>query len=91
MESCWDDAAGELQLWIARAMGVDATIKDWILWENKCSAWSMPFATLFAEWLSKREAGITFGEFAGGKEQIGFVKRHMEGKQCMRARFSEHC
>jgi hypothetical protein len=75
------DLAAELQLWIARAMGVDAMVNDWIEFEKQCSTWSVPFGVLLTEWLSKREAGVSFGEFGGGKEEDLFVMQHIQGKQ----------
>jgi hypothetical protein len=84
MGSLWKDAAGELQLLVAASMGADATIQDWIAFERKCKAWSVPFATLFAEWLKERELGSKFCFLEGTEEQfdgqIQFVGRHVQGE-----------
>jgi hypothetical protein len=80
MDPRFSQAAGELQLWIARLMGADATVQEWIVFEKKCSTWSVGFEELLAEWLRVQSAGSRLPEFAGGKEQMAFVMRHMEGK-----------
>jgi hypothetical protein len=73
--------AGELQLWIARSMGVDATVQDWIAFEEKCSTWSVPFVALFMEWLKSLESGSTFCRFEGTEQEVRFVGSHVQGKQ----------
>jgi hypothetical protein len=74
------DLAAELQLWIARAMGADATLKELMSFEEQCGLQGVSFTPLFAEWLGEQEAGVVLGQFAGGKEDILFVTRHIEGE-----------
>jgi hypothetical protein len=74
-----------VKAWIARAMGVDATVKGWIALEEQCSTLHVPFATLFAEWLQQQEAGSRFGAFGDSseeefEEQMQFVGRHVQGQ-----------
>jgi hypothetical protein len=73
------DLATELRWEVARWMGVDATIQDWMVVEALCLAWSVPFATLFTEWLKERELGSKFWLFSGTQQEARFLKDHVQG------------
>jgi hypothetical protein len=60
-------------------MGAEATIQDWIQFESFCSTWSVPFATLLAEWLRSVSAGSRFGLSCPTSEAFCFVRDYVHG------------
>jgi hypothetical protein len=71
----------ELQYTVARCMGVDTTLQDWIRFRERTSTWSVGFGGLFTEWLSCLAPGSRCGPCAHSKEVLAFVREYSAGKR----------
>jgi hypothetical protein len=72
--------AAELQYKVVRAMGVDTTLEDWILFRKKTDTWSVKFGDLFKEWLSRLAPGSRCGWCLYSDQVLAFVREYTVGK-----------
>jgi len=70
----------EIALKIAAEMGADATPGDWAAVRRVSRAWRRGAGAGLRAWLLAREGGQRFGPFEGTKEELGFVRDHVQGK-----------
>jgi hypothetical protein len=70
----------DVQLLVAASMGADATVQDWIVFKERCSAWSVPFDRLLREWCRGQCVGQRFSYLAGTEAELEFVRGHVHGE-----------
>lgn len=75
-----DRLPAELRFATAEQMGADATIQQWIRFEQRCSADKVDFAPLFTAWLRARDEDSTCCASAWDADEKSFVRRHIPGK-----------
>jgi hypothetical protein len=80
MDSCVPVLPAELQLMVVWRIPCSASIADWVSVSRVSRWWREESRVRFTEWVSKQELGKQFGYFAGSKAEIGFVRRHMAGR-----------
>jgi hypothetical protein len=70
----------ELVLMVVERLGADATIQDWMNFEQECEARKAPFAPLFEAWLRSLSADCTIWRSASSQAEAAFVRRHLDSK-----------
>jgi hypothetical protein len=72
----------DLRAEIACAMGVDATVSDWIAISQVCSSWRRGMDVAFRHYLYGQKAGERFCLFGGVRRELTFMKRYLKCKAC---------
>jgi hypothetical protein len=68
----------EVQLYVVRWLGAEATLIDWARLRSEHATWSVGIDALFDEWLRMRSVGSRFSHFHGrGDCELQFVMDHI--------------
>jgi hypothetical protein len=78
----------EVQGEIAAAMGVDATIQDWMVVEAVCRSWRAGVAGALCDYFRGQTAGVRFCPFEGTEAERRFVGRHLDCEYSVKGRHS---
>jgi hypothetical protein len=74
------DLAAELRAGTLEHAMATASLKRVMAMSTVCREWRDEVGRILPGWLSKHAAGRRIGEFEGTKEQVEFVRDHMQGK-----------
>jgi hypothetical protein len=74
--------AAELRAEVARSMGADATIKDWIAISQVSSSWRRGTDVALIDYFYGQKAGERFCLFRGVRAELTFMKRYLKCKLC---------